>query len=107
MNGSDTWSFIDITAFTDSNHTGSTNVLNGINIGAITSPDANANHVAVNIGSGWDNPILIAGVAFASLGDPADGVIQYCTDCLAGSAPCSGSSTGALAVQQGNAWKCL
>jgi hypothetical protein len=60
MNGSDTWSFIDITAFTDSNHTGATNVLNGINIGAITSPDANANHVAVNIGSGWDSDIKFA-----------------------------------------------
>jgi hypothetical protein len=46
-------------------------------------------------------------VVFANLGTPADGMVWFCTDCTAGSTPCTGASTGALAIRQGAAWTCV
>lgn len=49
------------------------------------------------------------GVAFASLGTPADGSQTYCSDCKAASATsnvCAGSGTGAWAVRLNGAWRC-
>ena len=62
MNGSDNQSFIDLVSFTDANHTGSGNTVSGLRIGAVTSPDANANHAAVNIGQGWEFDIFANGL---------------------------------------------
>lgn len=54
LNGSDTLNFLNFTGFTDANHTGMSNVITAVNVGAITSPDADANHVAFTAGAGWD-----------------------------------------------------
>ena len=48
----------------------------------------------------------LCGKALASLGAPADGTIQYCTDCLRGSAACTGSSSGSIAKRENGAWNC-
>jgi len=50
------------------------------------------------------------GSAFADLGTPGVGTSIYCQDCLAGSDPCSGASTGAWAFRVNSGtpkWKCL
>lgn len=47
------------------------------------------------------------GLAFASLGTPSDGRLQWCTDCTKGSSPCSGSGTGTLAVRHNSTWTCF
>lgn len=56
--------------------------------------------------------ILSAGVAFASLGTPANGAIVYCTNCdqptlVATTCTSAGGQTGAIAVRLNGAWKCL
>lgn len=45
---------------------------------------------------------------FANL-DPAapNGTELYCADCLQASSPCSGGSTGTIAIRVNGAWKCL
>lgn len=53
-----------------------------------------------------DGAIKQAGIAFASLGTPADGTQTYCTNCLYASNPCSGASTGAIAKRINGAWRC-
>lgn len=57
MDGSDTVNALAIN-LTNADHTGSTNVVNGISVGNITA-DAQATEVAVNIGTGWDTGIRI------------------------------------------------
>ncbi|HEY9014873.1 MAG TPA: hypothetical protein VIM84_07410, partial [Gemmatimonadales bacterium] len=51
----------------------------------------------------------MAGVAFASLGTPANGTLQFCTNCDPASNPCTtgGASTGSLAIRMNGAWKCM
>ena len=61
MNGSDNQSFIDLVGFTDANHTGAGNTVSGLRIGAVTSPDADANHAAVNISTGWEFDVFANG----------------------------------------------
>ena len=58
MGGSQTENVVSI-ELTNANHTVGSNVVNGINIGAITG-DAEATESAINIGSGWDLAINIA-----------------------------------------------
>lgn len=53
-----------------------------------------------------DGMLQQVGVAFAGLGTPANGTLIYCTDCAPASNPCTGASTGALAVRQNGAWAC-
>lgn len=53
-----------------------------------------------------DSVIYQKGIAFADLGTPANGSMTFCTDCLAGSDPCTGSSTGAFAFRRNSAWAC-
>lgn len=54
-----------------------------------------------------DGFVVPAGVAFASLpATPINGMQGFCTDCLKGSNPCSGSSTGAIAVRLNGVWRC-
>ena len=53
-----------------------------------------------------DGGISPVGVANASLGTPANGTIQYCTDCASNSNPCTASSTGAIAKRLNGAWDC-
>lgn len=48
-----------------------------------------------------------AGVAFASLGTPANGTMTYCTNCAPASDPCTGASTGAMAFRRNGAWSCF
>jgi len=45
-------------------------------------------------------------VLFAALGTPSNGVIKYCSNCLKGSNPCSGASTGAIAERLNGIWRC-
>lgn len=67
----------------------------------------------VDIGNGASDPrdvnitrhFATAGLAFASLGTPADGTLTYCTDCTQAN-PCAGSSTGAFARRENGAWNC-
>jgi hypothetical protein len=49
--------------------------------------------------------VVLAGVAFASLGTPANGAIRYCSDCTIAS-PCASGGTGALAKRLNGAWVC-
>ena len=51
---------------------------------------------------GW----VLTPVVFAGLTALANGTILGCADCLSPSNPCSGASTGALAVRQNGAWVC-
>jgi hypothetical protein len=64
---------------------------------------ADAALFSVNPGGGFGGP----GRALGSLGTPADGTAEYCTDCLKGSDPCTAASTGAYAVRVAGAWQCL
>lgn len=50
--------------------------------------------------------IQLTGILFANLGTPANGTIAYCSDCLKGSNPCSGASTGAIAQRLNGVWRC-
>ena len=67
----------------------------------------------VDIGNGAADPrdvnitrnFATAGLAFASLGTPADGTFTYCTDCTQAN-PCAGASTGAFARRENGAWNC-
>ena len=57
-----------------------------------------------------DGGLSPVGVAFASLGSPANGTIQYVTDGGVTSPSdntCVGGSNGAIAVRIAGAWKCL
>ena len=51
------------------------------------------------------NVMTWSGVAFASLGTPANGSFAYCTDCTIAN-PCAGSGTGALAKRLNSVWVC-
>lgn len=54
-----------------------------------------------------DGFVVPAGVAFASLpGTPINGMQGFCTDCLKGSNPCAGGSTGSIAVRLNGVWRC-
>jgi hypothetical protein len=44
--------------------------------------------------------------AFAALGIAPDGSVVFCPTCLKGSNPCSGGSTGSLAVRLNGVWRC-
>ena len=58
MNGSDTTTLLSLRP-TNSDHTGASNFLYGIDIGGITA-DADATEAAINIGAGWDSSIQVA-----------------------------------------------
>jgi hypothetical protein len=45
--------------------------------------------------------------ASLSLADPADGEMQYCTDCQRNTEPCLGGGSGAMAIRRANIWECL
>lgn len=51
----------------------------------------------------------MAGVTFANLGTPANGTLQYCSNCDPATSPCTtgGASTGSMAFRQNSAWKCF
>ena len=49
----------------------------------------------------------ITGGTFANLPtSPSNGMLYGCSDCTTGSNPCTGASTGALAVRQNGVWVC-
>lgn len=50
--------------------------------------------------------VTSTGLALASLAPTTNGTILYCTDCLKGSTPCTGSSTGSMAKRENGAWNC-
>lgn len=59
----------------------------------------------------YRSPLDLSGTA-ARHGDlivnaPRNGTLRWCLDCMSPSNPCSGGGTGALAVRQNGAWKCL
>lgn len=58
--------------------------------------------------SGYE-AILGGGITFASLGvstSTINGTVTYCQDCVAGSNPCTGGGTGAMASRLNGAWSC-
>lgn len=78
--------------------------------------DDTANTVVVDSSTGvvvWSMPsiqmsslsILLAPIAFASLGTPANGTIIYCNDCNIAN-PCTDSGTGAMAKRLNGVWVC-
>lgn len=52
------------------------------------------------------NPIGFTSSTFANLPTAANGTLYGCSDCTSPSNPCTGASTGALAVRQNGAWVC-
>ena len=54
-----------------------------------------------------DGSVSLKSVTFANLPTQADGKLIYCSDCTAGSSPCTSGGSGALAVGQNSAWKCF
>ena len=50
--------------------------------------------------------VAFTGVAFASLGSPANGNLVYCQDCVKGGNPCAGSGTGSFAQRLNGVWRC-
>lgn len=94
---------------------------NGIQIAAEAAGTGNANKEIKIVTGGnnlafapgsttkWtmdNNGFLVsAGVAFASLGTPANGTMVYCSDCTFAN-PCAGAGTGALAKRLNGAWRC-
>ena len=60
FNGSDTFRGLYLN-YTNANHTSTSNIFNGVDIAAITG-DAEATETAINIGSGWDNGLIVNGV---------------------------------------------
>lgn len=50
--------------------------------------------------------MTFTGKTLASLGTPDNGTLSYCSDCTRGSAPCTGSGSGAFAKREGGAWNC-
>lgn len=49
----------------------------------------------------------LVGVAYADLiANAANGTLLYCSNCTAGSTPCSGASTGAFAKRINGVWQC-
>lgn len=51
--------------------------------------------------------VQLQSVTFTNLPTVANGYLIYCSDCTAGSSPCSSGGSGALAVGQNSAWKCF
>lgn len=54
---------------------------------------------------GTDGRVGFVGVLQAALGTPANGSIQYCSDCTVAN-PCAGGGTGALAKRLNGVWVC-
>ena len=54
MNGSDEVAFFGAEDFTDANHTTGSNVMHGVQLPNITTPDADSEHYAITIGDGWE-----------------------------------------------------
>lgn len=71
MDGSDTFNGMNVT-LTNANHTGVSNVVNGIKIGNIVG-DADATETGLIIGTGWDNGIESASTIKASGGIDMNG----------------------------------
>lgn len=67
MNGTDTVNIFDA-ALTDGAITGSDNYVNAFNAGNYTSPDAQAIHTAVNVGTGWDRALYATNANTAGSG---------------------------------------
>jgi len=66
-------------------------------------PAANGNLAEDQTGLG---SVAFASLSAAPLSTAANGTIVGCNNCLPASNPCSGASTGALAVRQNGAWVC-
>jgi hypothetical protein len=49
--------------------------------------------------------LQFSGTTFAALGAPANGTVNYCSDCTIAS-PCAGAGTGAIAKRLNGAWIC-
>jgi hypothetical protein len=102
MNGTDTWSILEVDV-TNADHTGSTNVLNGISVDAITA-DAQALEYGIYVESGWEGSNL-GTTTQANLAAMDNGTIIYCSDCNP-DATCTGSGAGAFAFRIAGAWAC-
>ena len=51
--------------------------------------------------------LTIASATFSSLGTSSNGTFVYCSDCVKGSHPCSGSGAGTFAFRVNGAWICF
>jgi hypothetical protein len=59
-----------------------------------------------DINNGQGGALHWPGLAFASLGTPANGTYVYCTNCAFASNPCAGAGTGAFAKRLNGGWVC-
>jgi len=50
--------------------------------------------------------VQVSARTFANLAAASNGTYVYCSDCLKGSTPCSGASTGSRAWRENGAWNC-
>ncbi|MDO8471932.1 MAG: hypothetical protein Q7S64_02120, partial [bacterium] len=83
FNGSDTFRGLYLN-YTNADHTGSTNVFNGIDVAGITG-DAQATETAINVGTGWDYGLTApaggtAAIYLSDTGGTAVGGLQFGTD---------------------------
>jgi hypothetical protein len=72
------------------------------------APTVGTNKYAAYVAAGtsrFGGNILQDTVVFASLGTPANGTLQYCSDCTIAN-PCAGSGTGAFAKRLNGVWVC-
>lgn len=65
-------------------------------------------HNGAQVSIDIDGNFIFPAASFVSLAflTPANGGFRYCSDCLRGSVPCSGASTGAFAKRENGAWNC-
>lgn len=70
----------------------------------ITSPAGSAS-TALRLSNAFIQPAQTFFSSLSAFGSPQSGSILYCIDCAV-STPCTGSSTGALAVFTGTVWSC-
>lgn len=86
--------------WTDATHASRTSALV---ISTVNSAAALAEVARFNGGGG----MTLSAVTFANLGTPTDGTLIYCSDCNAGTAPCTSGGTGSMAARLNGAWRCM
>lgn len=111
----DTGAYLDSSNFlwlgANLNASGPTLVMSGSGVSSQTQVSANGTgrlFITPSRVTVADATLNVASLALASaIASPANGDAFYCTDCLAGSSPCTASSTGAMAFRVNGAWKCF
>lgn len=80
-------------------------------INVVANGTSVANDATVSNNASWQGPSRGFGsmstITFSQLGTPANGSYVFCTDCAPASSPCTGTSTGTMAIRMNGAWKCF